>query len=94
MCKNGITNSAEYLEKSLSIAQQKFPKFSLQNCIISLEGSRPKISLVHNKIISSLAKLLNISQEKIGLTYTTGENLTDFGKGLGMHCLVEILAEV
>jgi 2-C-methyl-D-erythritol 4-phosphate cytidylyltransferase/2-C-methyl-D-erythritol 2,4-cyclodiphosphate synthase len=94
MCKNGITNSAEYLAKSLSIAQQKFPKFSLQNCIISLEGSRPKISPVHNEIISSLAKLLNISQEKIGLTYTTGENLTDFGKGLGMHCLVEILVEV
>ena len=39
-----------------------------------------------DKIKDSLSKILDIEKGNIGLTYTSGENLTSFGKGEGMQC--------
>ena len=93
MCKNGLTNSQYYLEKALEIAQQKKPDFSIKNCIISLEALVPKIAAKHDLIQENIANRLNLKKEQVGLTYTTGEGLSDFGKGLGVNCLVEILLD-
>ncbi len=91
MCKSGITDSAKYVEKSLEIAKSKFPNFQIQNVAISLECKIPKIAPVHDRIQENVAQILNLKKEQIGLTYTSGEALTGFGRGNGVRCLVEIL---
>jgi len=91
MCKNGVTDSVHYLDESLAIATEKFPKFQIQNLVISLECLQPKLAPKHEKIVKNLAFILNLNEDQIGLTYTTGEGLTEFGKGFGVRCLVQIL---
>ncbi|MCK5460362.1 2-C-methyl-D-erythritol 2,4-cyclodiphosphate synthase [Candidatus Gracilibacteria bacterium] len=94
MCQKGITNSQKYIEKALETAQKKFSNFEIQNVICSLECKTPHLSPMHENIVNHCAKILSISKDKIGLTYTSGEGLSDAGKGLGIQCLVEILITI
>ena len=92
MCKSGITDSWEYLKKALKIALSKHPNFKIQNINISLEVKIPKLSPHHDAIQSHIAQKLELNKSQIGLTYTSGEDLSEFGKGQGIRCLVQILA--
>jgi 2-C-methyl-D-erythritol 2,4-cyclodiphosphate synthase len=94
ICKSGITNSAKYLEKTFEIIYEKYSKFKIINVVFSLECKYPKLAKQHDRIISSLAKLLKILPEKIGLNYTTGEKLTSFGRGEGVYCLCNIFVQL
>ena len=94
MCQEEITDSSEYLKKSLEIATKKFANFKIQNVIISLEAKIPKIAPHHDEIQNNIAKELEIDNTKVGLTYTSGESLSDFGKGKGIRCLVQILITI
>ncbi|MBT7483561.1 2-C-methyl-D-erythritol 2,4-cyclodiphosphate synthase, partial [Candidatus Peregrinibacteria bacterium] len=38
----------------------------------------------------SLANLLQIQESQIGITATTGEKLTPFGRGEGIQCLATV----
>ena len=84
MCENGIKNSEEYLKVMLKIMNER--GYSINNVGIMLEGKIPKILPIEDKIKENLVKILDISEEDIGITATTGEELTAFGKGLGMQC--------
>ena len=84
MCKNGITDSREYLKVILKIMQER--NYKIGNIGIMIEGKRPMISPHEGKIKDSIAKLAGIEKEKIGITATSGEELTGCGKGLGMQC--------
>ena len=94
MCENGEKNSRKYVEKSLKIARQKFPNFTIENVAILLEAKIPKIAPQHEKIQKNCAKILKINFEKIGLSYHSGENLTDCGKGRGVRVFCEILVSI
>ena len=84
MCRNGVTDSAEYLR----VALNDLNRFKICHVSISLECSRPKILPHIVGIKQSVAGLLGVSIQDIGLTATSGEGLTDFGKGLGIQCFV------
>ncbi|MBD3164599.1 2-C-methyl-D-erythritol 4-phosphate cytidylyltransferase [Candidatus Woesearchaeota archaeon] len=84
MCEKGIKDSREYLKVILKIMKER--GYSIGNIGIMLEGSRPRILPIEDKIKESLAGILDISEENIGVTATTGEGLSAFGKGLGMQC--------
>ena len=86
ICKAGDTNSSSYLKATLDHIQKNYGNFQIQQIQISLEGAQPRISPHHEKITKSLSKLMNTKIDQIGLTYTTGEGLTDFGEGLGIRC--------
>jgi|GEM_PF-200573 len=88
ICKAGDTNSQSYLTATLEHLTINHQPFTIHQLLISLEGSQPRIAPKHEAIVNNLATLLNIKPERIGLTYTTGEGLSDYGKGLGMHCHV------
>ncbi|MDH4330748.1 MAG: 2-C-methyl-D-erythritol 2,4-cyclodiphosphate synthase [Candidatus Moranbacteria bacterium] len=85
MCKNGVTDSKKYLEIALEHIAEK--GYGISNIAISLECKKPKILPIHENIVNSLASVLNIEAEKIGFTATTGEELTSFGKGLGVQSI-------
>lgn len=76
MCKNGITNSEEYLKEALKYLEEKIVHLS-----ISIECQTPKISPKIEQMRSKIAEILQIERNHIGITATTGENLTEAGRG-------------
>tara|TARA_Y100000310_G_scaffold62055_1_gene57314 strand:+ start:580 stop:1758 length:1179 start_codon:yes stop_codon:yes gene_type:complete len=85
MYKKGIKNSKEYLKVILNKIQEK--NLRINNLSISIEAKTPKLEPHSDSIKDSLSTILNISKDKIGLTFTSGDSLTSFGKGEGVQCL-------
>ncbi|MEG2073862.1 MAG: 2-C-methyl-D-erythritol 2,4-cyclodiphosphate synthase [Angelakisella sp.] len=50
----------------------------------------PKIA----EMRSSIGELVNLPPERVGITATSGEALTDFGRGLGISVFCIATAEV
>ncbi len=85
MCREGVTDSKRYLE--IMLKKLKESNWSVNNISVSIEAGKPKLEYYTDKIKDSLAKILNIEKERIGLTYTSGEKLTLFGQGKGIQCI-------
>ena len=82
MClEEGITDSSAYLQEAL-----KYLTGSICHVSFSIECSQPKLAPHIPRMKKKIAELLGISETNIGITATTGEGLTDFGKGLGIQC--------
>lgn len=82
MClKLGITDSSVYLREALKYLDDS----KIVHLSISIECKTPKITPMIPEMRKSLSKLLEIPENCIGITATTGEGLTDFGKGLGIQ---------
>ena len=89
MCKNkGIKNSEEYLKEALKYLEEKIIHIS-----ISIECKVPKISPKIEEMRKNIARILNIKENCIGITATTGEGLTEFGKGNGISVFVILTVE-
>ncbi len=90
LCLNqGITDSRVYLNEALKTLN----RFKIVHVSISIEARRPHLSEHILAIRSSIAKMLSLQVDDIGLTATTGEGLTSFGRGEGMQALVIITAQ-
>lgn len=79
--KDGITDSSVYLKEALKCLKDH----KIIHLSISIECQRPKITPKIPQIRSSLSKLLDLPEDSIGITATTGEGLTQFGQGLGIQ---------
>ena len=88
MCKNGITNSEEYLKEALKYLNEKIVHLS-----ISIECKMPKITPKIEEMRKNISRILDISENSVGITATTGEGLTEFGKGNGVSAFVIITVE-
>lgn len=86
LCQKGITDSCEYLKLALMDLQD----WQINHVAISIECLVPKISPNIDAIKCNLASLLNTSVDNIGITATTGEGLTAFGRGEGIQVLTLI----
>lgn len=82
--ENGVMDSARYLLLGLEDLKEK--RLEIVHIALSLEGKRPKLLPKYDAIREHLADLLAIKISQVGIMATTGEELTDFGKGLGMQC--------
>ena len=83
MCENGITDSAEYVKYIKNITKEK--GWKVKSVAVSMEAKIPKLEPFSNKIKTRIAELLEISKDNVGLTFTSGEGLSDFGKGKGIR---------
>jgi 2-C-methyl-D-erythritol 2,4-cyclodiphosphate synthase len=88
LCKNGITDSGEYLK--IALTHIKEAGYIINNLGVSIEAKKPKILPLEEKIKNNLAKILKLEKNKIGINATTGEELTSFGRGKGMQVFVII----
>ena len=88
MCINGITDSEEYLKEALKYLDEKIVHLS-----ISIECLVPKISPKIEEMRKNIARILSVSENQIGITATTGEGLTEFGKGNGINVFCCITVE-
>lgn len=84
MCQRGITNSLEYLREILHSTKAR--GLHINNISISLECSRPKIEPLVDRMKESLSKVCEIDKNSIGITATSGEGLSSFGRGEGIRC--------
>jgi len=91
MFNQGIYDSKEYLRVALGMVKQK--GYKINNVSFMVEAQKPKLENCREKICRSLAKLLGINEERIGMAFTSGENLTSFGKGKGIQvfCIVSLI---
>lgn len=90
MClENGITDSKEFVKPLL----EKFKKQNLkiQSVSFSIECLIPKIDPIAYDLKKSLAKILHISKDKIGITATTADQTSVFGEGKGVRCSCVVL---
>lgn len=83
MCKSGITNSEEYVKEALNYLEEKIVHVS-----IAMECLTPKISPKIEEMRKNIARILQIKENQVGITATTGEGLTEFGKGNGISVFV------
>lgn len=88
MCKSGIIDSEEYLKEALKYLNEKIIHLS-----ISIECKTPKISPQIEDMRKNIARILNVPENSIGITATTGEGLTEFGKGNGISVFSVITVE-
>ena len=84
MCKEGITDSKEYLKEAL----KEMNGIKIEHVSISIEALKPKFSPKIPEMRISIANLLSVSEKSIGITATTGEGLTECGKGNGIFVTV------
>ena len=90
MCRAGITDSREYLKTALAdLAAMGSRPVHLS---ISIECARPKISPKIEEMRRSIGALMQLPENAVGITATTGEGLTDFGRGLGISvfCILTV----
>ena len=86
MClKQGIKNSAAYVEHVLNQAREK--GWQAQNVSISVKAKKPKLEKYALQIKKRLSEILKISIEDIGLTFTSGEGLSACGRGEGIRAM-------
>ncbi len=87
--KDGITDSAVYVKKAL----QSLSGWQIENVAIALEAKSPRMQKKIEEMRQSLAEILQIDKDRIGITVTSGEGLTDFGCGEGIQCFCSLLVK-
>ena len=79
MCKRGIVDSQKYVEQVFKRVKAK--KYAVENVSISIEAKKPYVKLeIADKMKATIAKILEIKKDQVGITFTSGERLTAFGK--------------
>ncbi|MDD2457882.1 MAG: 2-C-methyl-D-erythritol 2,4-cyclodiphosphate synthase [Eubacteriales bacterium] len=82
MClEEGITDSRAYLKRAL----QDMGDWQITHVSVTIEGKRPHLSAWIDPMRKSIAQIIGIEPRDVGITATTGEGLTDFGRGDGLQ---------
>lgn len=82
--EEGIKDSSVFLKKAVEDIQDA----KIIHCSVSVECLVPKLKPHFDRIRSKIAELLDLPVSSVGLTATTGEGLTSFGKGEGIQAFV------
>ncbi len=90
LCRAGKTDSAEYLR--LALADLAAIGYGLTHVSVAVECAKPKILPRLQELRTKLSTLLDMAMADVGITATSGEGLTDFGRGLGIQALAVVTA--
>ena len=85
----GIRDSRVYLEEAL----KTLGKNRINHVALTIEGKRPKFQRRCDEMRSSVAAAMGISIDQVGITFTTGDGLTDFGLGIGLQAFCILTVE-
>ena len=83
LCQEGVTDSSNFLKLALDDLRD----WRISHIAIAIECLKPKISPQIDSMKKSIAKLCHINKTDVGITATTGEDLTSFGKGEGIQAI-------
>ena len=79
--EEGIKDSSVYLKKALEYMTDG----RIIHCSVTIECLRPKLMPYIPQMKESIGNLLGIPASSVGITATTGEGLTGFGRGEGIQ---------
>lgn len=65
--------------------------YKIGNVAIMCEGKTPRLESFRNAMQTNIAQLLGISKTAVGIAFTTGQDLTVFGKGEGIQVFSTVL---
>lgn len=88
LLEQGVTDSKVYLEEALKDLDGTVVHLS-----VSIECKRPKIAPRIPEMRTSLASLLGTGENNIGITATSGEGLTEVGRGDGIAVFAVLTAD-
>ena len=90
--EQGVKDSSAYLRKALEYMQEG----NIIHCSITIECLRPKLMPHIPAMKESIADILGIPVSSVGITATTGEGLTGFGRGEGIQvfCILTFTKEI
>lgn len=91
LCKAGDKDSRTYLR--IALEDLKAIGYAVSHVSVSIECLRPKILPKLEALRASVTGLLGVTVADVAITATTGEGLTDFGKGLGVQAFAVLTAE-
>ena len=81
--KKGITDSTEYLKIALDMVKERGCR--VHNIGIMIEAAEPRIPIeTVEKMKRRIARLTGVEAGDVGLTFTSGEGLSSFGRGEGI----------
>ena len=86
----GIKDSSVFVAEALKDVKNA----KILHVSATVECLRPKLNASIPAMRERIAQLLGISASSVGITATTGEGLTEFGKGEGVQVFVLISWEV
>mgnify|MGYP000940299310 CR=1 FL=1 len=86
MCARGVTDSSAYLAVALDMVRRA--GYTIGNVGISIEARRPRIEPMAGQMKATIARLLDVDEDRVGITATSGEGLTSFGRGEGIQVFV------
>ena len=89
LCQEGVTDSSNFLK----LALDDLGNWKICHIAITIECLKPKISPQIESMKKSIAKLCHINKTDIGITATTGEGLTAFGKGEGIQAITIVTVD-
>ena len=87
--KRGITDSTEYLKIALDMVGER--GCCVHNICIMIEAAKPRIPVeTIEKMKRSIAALTGVEESDVGITFTSGEGLSSFGRGKGVLAQVVV----
>ena len=87
--EKGITDSKVFLQVILD--KLKKQKYKIENVAITIEAKTPRFEKILEPIRKSLAKILEIKEGQVGISPTSGDGLTAFGRGEGIQVFSTVL---
>jgi len=89
LCAQGITDSAVYVRE----ATATLGAYRVTHVSVSLEAQRPKLAPYFEAMRVRIAEILGLDAADVGVTATSGEGLTAFGRGDGVRASVVVTTE-
>ena len=89
LTRDGIVDSRYYLEEALSHLAESY---RVVHVSVAIECRRPKLSPHIPAMRAGIAELMALSVDDVGITATTGEGLSDFGRGDGIQAFAVLTA--
>lgn len=90
--EKGIKDSSVYIDKALEYLKDG----RIVHCSVTIECLCPKLKPHIPAMKESIGKILGIPATSVGITATTGEGLTGFGRGEGIQvfCILTFTKEI
>lgn len=91
MFRKGIMDSREFLKVILKKVEEQ--NYKISNVSIMVEAGKPRLEEWREKMQNNLGKLMGIDKTQVGIAFTSGEELTAFGRGEGIQVFSVVLIE-
>ncbi|MCY3974721.1 MAG: 2-C-methyl-D-erythritol 2,4-cyclodiphosphate synthase [Simkaniaceae bacterium] len=83
LCRRGVTDSHEYVRRALRTLDKKG---TIRHVALTIEGKRPKLQRRIPLLRQNVAKVTGLMGDDVGISCTSGDELTAFGRGEGLMC--------